>query len=67
MTINVSKYTGVALIYIYSNNGNIVFSEAKNISGEGTVTINVQDLETGNYSLDIILNNSSYTGELILN
>ena len=51
------------MIYIYSNNGNIVFSEAKNISGEGTVTINVQDLETGNYSLDIILNNSSDAGE----
>lgn len=47
LTVNVQNYTETVWIYIYDINGNIIDSAASQITGEGTVTLNVQDFPEG--------------------
>lgn len=62
LTVNVQNYTETVWIYIYDINGNIIDSAASQITGEGTVTLNVQDFPEGVYTIDIVLCNATYEG-----
>lgn len=62
VSVNLQKYTGMVWVYIYDTNGNIVGSSASQITGEGTVTLNVQDYPEGEYTIDIVLSNATYEG-----
>lgn len=65
LTVNIQKYTGVVCVYIYDADGNVSETSFGNINGSGILTTNVSHLSTGEYSIDIVLSNNTYTGNFI--
>lgn len=63
ITINISAYTGNVQVYVYDSNGSVVAYDCSSISGSGTLNIDVNSLEGGNYSLYIVLGSVTYYGE----
>lgn len=64
INVGISRYSGSVQVYIYDVNGLVVGYTAATISEEGSVKINVGDLSQGNYSLRIVLDNATYSGDL---
>lgn len=66
LTVNVQKYSGMVWVYIYDANGNFSESSISNINGNGTINPYVSSLPNGEYSIDIILGNNTYTGNFTI-
>ena len=66
VTVDVSRYTGTVQLYVYDANNTIVNYAIATISGSGTVTMNIGDIPKGTYRLCIVLDNATYSGDLII-
>ena len=66
VTVDVSRYTGTVQLYVYDANNTIVNYAIATISGSGTVTMNIGDIPQGTYRLCIVLDNATYSGDLII-
>ena len=53
------------IINIFSLNGNKVYSEKDNLSGNFVKNINISSLSKGSYIVQITLNNTKYSGRII--
>ena len=66
ITVDVSRYTGTVQLYVYDANNTVVNYTVATISGSGTVTMNIGDIPQGTYRLCIVLDNATYSGDLII-
>lgn len=66
VTVGISRYTGNVQVYVYDANGIVVGYTISTISGSGTVTLDTSNLPQGNYTLCIILDNATYSGEFFI-
>lgn len=66
ITVDVSRYTGTVQLYVYEANNTIVNYAIATISGSGTVTMNIGDTPQGTYRLCIVLDNATYSGDLVI-
>ncbi len=55
------------LINIFSLSGNKVYTEKDNLSGNFVKSINVNNLAKGTYIVQITLNNTKYSGRIVIN
>ena len=62
LTVNIQKYSGVALLYIYDADGSIIGENATNIISDGSVTAEVNPLKKGVYTLSVVLSDTIYEG-----
>lgn len=62
ITVNIQRYTGVAYVYIYDVNGNVVGAILTDIDVDGTFTIDVGNLKGGIYTINVVLTNETYEG-----
>lgn len=60
-TVNVQKYSGMVWVYIYDADGNVSGINVSNINGNGTIDTDVSSLPNGEYSIDIVLSDNTYT------
>ena len=66
VTVGISRYTGNVQVYVYDANGIVVGYTVSSISGSGTVTLDTSNLPQGDYTLCIILDNATYSGEFFI-
>lgn len=66
ITVDISRYTGSVQVYVYDTNSIVVGYNVSTISGSGTVTLDTSNLPQGDYTLCIILDNATYSGDLII-
>ena len=64
VTVGISRYTGNVQVYVYDANGIVVGYTVSSISGSGTVTLDTSHLPQGDYTLCIVLDNATYSGEI---
>lgn len=62
LTVNIQKYSGVALLYIYDSEGSVIGANTANIISDGSVTTEVTPLKKGVYTLNVVLNDTIYEG-----
>lgn len=62
LTVNIQKYSGIALLYIIDSDGNVIEENTINIIGDGTVTTEVNFPQKGVYTLSIVLRDAVYEG-----
>lgn len=63
ITIGVKGYTGGIQVFIYDSQGNIIGYTISSIAKEGAVSLNLDILNEGGYSLKIVLDNATYYGK----
>lgn len=63
ITIGVKGYTGGIQVLIYDSQGNIIGYTISSIAKEGAVSLNLDILNEGGYSLKIVLDNATYYGK----
>lgn len=63
ITIGVKGYTGGIQVSIYDSQGNIIGYTISSIAKEGAVSLNLDILNEGGYSLKIVLDNATYYGK----
>ena len=51
LTVSVLKYSGMAWVYIYDADGNVIEEVSNNITGNGTVSSETNFLNKGDYTL----------------
>ena len=66
VTVDVSRYTGTVQLYVYDANNTIVNYAIATISGSGNVTISVDNIPEGDYTLYIVLGNATYNGKFTI-
>lgn len=66
VTVDVSRYTGTVQLYVYEANNTIVNYAIATISGSGTVTMSVDNIPEGDYTLYIVLGNATYNGKFTI-
>lgn len=66
VTVGISRYTGNVQVYVYDANVIVVGYTVSSISGSGTVTLDTSNLPQGDYTLCIILDNATYSGEFLI-
>lgn len=66
VTVDVSRYTGTVQLYVYDANNTIVNYAIATISGSGTVTMSVDNIPEGDYTLYIVLGNATYNGKFTI-
>lgn len=66
LTVNVQKYSGMVWVYIYDADGNFSGINVSNINGNGTIDTDVSSLPNGEYSIDIVLSDNTYTGNFAI-
>ncbi len=62
LTMNIRKYSGAALLYIYDADGSIIGENAANIISYGSVMTDITPLKKGDYTLRIVLGDTIYEG-----
>ena len=62
LTVNVSRYMGLARVYVYDANGNIVAITSLFVDGMGQCTLGLANLSGGFYEVVIELFNENYVG-----
>lgn len=63
ITIGVKGDTGGIQVFIYDSQGNIIGYTISSIAKEGAVSLNLDILNEGGYSLKIVLDNATYYGK----
>ena len=63
ITIGINGYTGGVQVFVSDSQGNVVGSTMSSIANNGIVSLNLESLAEGGYSLDIILDNDTYYGQ----
>ena len=66
LTVNVQKYSGMVWVYIYDADGNVSGINVSNIDGNGTINTDMSSLPNGEYSIDIVLSDNTYTGNFAI-
>lgn len=66
LTVNIQRYFGMVWLYIHDANGNISETSISNINGNGTIDTDVSSLPNGEYSIDIVLSDNTYTGNFAI-
>ncbi len=63
LAIDLLHYTGKVQVYVYNADGFVVGNTVSVISGSGSVIMDL-DLLEGNYTICIVLDNATYSGDL---
>lgn len=63
MAINVQNYSGLAQINIYDADGMPVYSSNYTVTGTSTLTLSTENLDEGEYTITISLDNIVYSGD----
>lgn len=63
LAIDLLHYTGKVQVYVYNADGFVVGNTVSVISGSGSVIMDL-DLPEGNYTICIVLDNATYSGDL---
>ncbi len=66
VTVNIHEYSGLVWVYIKDIYGNVVNVSEANLVEDGEVEVDMSDFDRGDYAIDIILGNYTYTGEIDL-
>lgn len=66
LIVNVQKYSGMAWVYIYDADGNVIEENTTNIIENGTVMTELNPLKKGVYTLSVVLNDATYEGAFII-
>ena len=53
-------------VYIYDADGNVSGINVSNINWNGTIDTDVSSLPNGEYSIDIVLSDNTYTGNFAI-
>jgi hypothetical protein len=63
ITIAVKGYTGGVQVFVSDSQGNNIGYAISFIANEGSVSMDLDTLDEGSYSLKIVLDNASYHGQ----
>jgi len=66
ITVDITRYTGSVHVYVYDTNDKVVGYTVSTISGSGSVALDTGILPEGDYTLYIVLGNTTYSGEFKL-
>ncbi|WP_223925511.1 DUF3244 domain-containing protein [Prevotella lacticifex] len=66
ITVDVKGYTGGIQVLVSDSQGNIVSSTMSSITNSGVVSLDLGALAEGDYTLYIVLGNTTYSGEFTL-
>ena len=66
MTVNIQKYSGLVWVYIKDVSENVIKLAAANINEKGMVEFDISNLDSGDYTIDVVLEDRTYTGKLVL-
>lgn len=66
MTVNIQKYSGLVWVYIKDVSENVIKLAAANINEKGIVEVDISNLDSGDYTIDVVLEDRTYTGKLVL-
>ena len=66
MTVNIQKYSGLVWVYIKDVSENVIKLAAANINEKGMVEVDISNLDSGDYTIDVVLADRTYTGKLVL-
>ena len=66
MTVNIQKYSGLVWVYIKDVSENVIKLAAANINEKGMVEVDISNLDSGDYTIDVVLEDRTYTGKLVL-
>lgn len=64
LTVNVSRYAGIAKVYVYDNSGNLLVSSSVIIEGNGTCSLDLSELEWDSNEIVIKLGDITFWGVL---
>ncbi len=64
LTVNVNHYLGVAKVYIYDDNGNLMATSSVLIEGNGWCSLDLSSLEQAPYTVIVELEDITYWGML---
>lgn len=64
LTVDVSRYVGVANVYVYDDNGNILVSASALIEGDGRCSLDLSPLVSGSDNVIVELGGVIYWGML---
>ena len=63
ITIAVKGYTGGVQVFVSDSQGNNIGYAISSIANEGSVSMDLDTLDEGSYSLKIVLDNATYHGQ----
>lgn len=66
MTVNIQKYSGLVWVYIKDVSENVIKLSAANINENGMVEVDISNLDSGDYTIDVVLEDRTYTGKVVL-
>ena len=66
ITVDVKGYTGGVQVFVSDSQGNVVSSTMSSITNSGVVSLDLGALAEGDYTLNIVLGNTTYSGEFTL-
>ena len=66
ITVDVKGYNGGIQVLVSDSQGNIVSSTMSSITNSGVVSLDLGALAEGDYTLYIVLGNTTYSGEFTL-
>lgn len=66
MTVNIQKYSGLVWVYIKDVSENVIKLAAANINEKGMVEVDISNLDSGDYTIDVVLEDRTYTGKVVL-
>ena len=66
VTVNLHEYSGLVWVYIKDVSENIIKLSAANINENGIVEVDVSNLDSGDYIVDVVLGDTTYTGNVVL-
>lgn len=66
ITVDVKGYTGGVQVFVSDPQGNVVSSTMSSITNSGVVSLDLGALAEGDYTLYIVLGNTTYSGEFTL-
>lgn len=58
--VNINRYNGVIYVYLYNSDNNQIAAISSVVDGQGSLTIDMGDIESGTYSIEIVCDCSYY-------
>lgn len=67
ISIEIKRFVGTAYLYVFNNVGTPVSMQSINVEGSSSSIIDVNELERGEYTLSVVLDETNFSGSFVVN